>query len=75
MIAGVRGVEDPYERVECFGVATRGHPAVAARELYDGEQQVETAAPRELLDLARERLRALVVAAETGGERLEDHDP
>src|SRR3954464_6628765 len=33
VIARVRGVEDSYERVECFRVATRGQPAAAPRDL------------------------------------------
>src|SRR4051812_14119187 len=73
VVARVRGIKDSYERVERFLVTTRGHPAVAAGKLHNGEQQVDTAARCELLDLTRGHLGALVVAAETGGERLNDH--
>ena len=72
VIARVGGIEDSHERVERVRVATRGKPTAAARDLHHGEHRVQTAARRQLLDLAGERLRMLVVAPETGAERLED---
>ena len=74
VIARVRGIEDSYERVECFRVATRGQPAVAARNLHDREERVEPAAPRQLLDLARECLGSFVVSTQTCCLRFEKHD-